>query len=93
VIVKTIHFQPQCALTFNSVSLVWEKIAALLKREQGTRFCLDLSLVTHCDSAGLALLIQIKKFCQQDNKQFELKNMPEKTHALAQFCGVAGLLC
>lgn len=63
----------------------------LMSDNTGT-ICLDLSSVRQCDSAGLALLIEAKKLCKQHNKTFEIREMSDKTRALAEFCGVESLL-
>lgn len=53
---------------------------------------IDLSRVGHCDSAGLALLIDIKRHVKQQGKQLILIGLPAQTKALAEFCGVDSLV-
>jgi len=55
-------------------------------------FCLDLTEVIHCDSAGLALLIEAKKLCKQHNKNFKVVGISTTTLSLAAFCGVNDIL-
>ncbi|HFE8536100.1 TPA: lipid asymmetry maintenance protein MlaB, partial [Legionella pneumophila] len=51
------NFKPGAELTFKSVVSVRDKLYKALMEDTRGRFCLDLSEVTHCDSAGLALII------------------------------------
>jgi phospholipid transport system transporter-binding protein len=69
--VELIKFKPGPLLTFKSVISVRAKLYKALVEDTSDRFCLDLSEVTHCDSAGLALLIEASKLCKQNNKIFE----------------------
>ena len=87
-----IYFKPGVALTFKSVVAVREKLYQALIDEASGSFGLDLSEVRHCDSAGLALLIEARKLCKKNKKNFEIIGMPEKTQSLAEFCGVKGIL-
>lgn len=64
----------------------------LLLEMKTSKLCLDLTEVTLCDSAGLALLIEARKLCAKNNKSFEVKGMPSETLSLAEFCGVKELL-
>ncbi|MGL5743093.1 MAG: STAS domain-containing protein [Legionella sp.] len=90
---NTVYFKPEVEeLTFKSVVLVRAKLYQALTEDGGDRFGLDLIRVTHCDSAGLALLIEARKLCKRNNKSFEIIGMPIETQALAEFCGVKGIL-
>jgi len=90
--VELINFKPGSELTFKSVVSVREKLYKALMDDTTNRFCLDLSDVTHCDSAGLALLIEAKKLCQHSNKIFEIIGISPETQSLAEFCGVESIL-
>lgn len=87
-----INFKPDVELTFKSVVSVRAMLYKALLNETSDRFCLDLSNVTHCDSAGLALLIEARKLCKQNNKTFEVIGMSSETQSLAEFCGVKSIL-
>ena len=84
--------KPVDYLTFDTVIQNRLHFFKQLLSDDTGKICLDLAAVTQCDSAGLALLIEAKKLCKQHNKQFEIRAMPEKTRALAKFCGVESLL-
>ena len=86
-------FQPSRTLTFETVQTDNRRFLNLLKENHqmtGIRF--NLSEVMHCDSTGLALLIEAKRLCKQAGLTFVLENMSESIHALAEFCGVDTIL-
>lgn len=85
-------FKPGSELTFKSVVSVRAKLYKALMNDTSNRFCLDLSDVTHCDSAGLALLIEAKKLCKNSNKILEVIGISPETQSLAEFCGVESIL-
>lgn len=87
-----INFKPDTELTFKSVVSIRAKLFKALMNNTSNTFCLDLSDVTHCDSAGLALLIEARKLCKQNNKIFEVIGMSPETQSLAEFCGVKNIL-
>ena len=88
----TTNFKPGPSLTFDSVVAIRAAVTAALKTDNNTVFCLDLSEVTRCDSAGLALLIEIRKLCQQKSKIFKVIGVSAETKSLAEFCGVKSIL-
>jgi phospholipid transport system transporter-binding protein len=90
--VNRLYFKPGSELTFKSVVAIRAKLYRALKDEKGGQFGLDLSEVTHCDSAGLALLIEARKLCKKKNKVFEITGMTSETRSLAEFCGVKEIL-
>lgn len=90
--VSMITFKPDTELTFKSVVSVRSKLYKALTETSGDRFCLDLSGVNHCDSAGLALIIEARKLCKQKNKIFDVVGISPETRSLAEFCGVKSLL-
>lgn len=89
---ETTNFKPGTLLTFKSVISIRAKLYAALLEDTNDQFCLDLSEVTHCDSAGLALLIEARKLCQQNNKILKVIGISAETQSLAEFCGVKSIL-
>lgn len=89
---ERVHFKPGSELTFKSVVSVRAQLFKALMEETSDCFCLDLSEVKHCDSAGLALLIEARKLCKRSNKRFEVIGISAETQSLAEFCGVDGIL-
>lgn len=89
---STVYFKPGGDLSFKSVVAVRAKLYQALMEDKSGKFGLDLSDVRHCDSAGLALLIEARKLCKKNNKIFEIIGVPADTQSLAEFCGVRGIL-
>jgi phospholipid transport system transporter-binding protein len=90
--VETTYFKLGAELTFSTVVAVRDTLFKTLKTDSHDIFCLDLSDVLHCDSAGLALFIEVKKLCKQHNKIFKVVEVPSTTRSLAEFCGVKNIL-
>jgi phospholipid transport system transporter-binding protein len=87
-----VGFQPSNELTFYTVPKNLDELIVFLNRLNTDELHLDLSAVTLCDSAGLALLIEAKRLCRQKNKTLIIQNMPKAIDALAEFCGVSDII-
>ncbi len=85
-------FKPSNGLTFHTVQADINRLRLYLQDERMTSVQIDLSQVNQCDTAGLALLIEAKKLCRQYNKSFLINQMSKEIEALANFCGVQGIL-
>lgn len=85
-------FETSKRLTFDTVTSDRKRLLDYLQSSDATNICIDLSHVLHCDSAGLALLMETKRLCQRYNKSFAVEGMPEVIYALAKFCGVEQIL-
>lgn len=77
-------------LTFATVEKERSRIFKAL--HNNNKINIDLVDVSVCDSAGLALLIDINRNCFNLKKQFQLDNIPQNINALAKFCGIEKLL-
>lgn len=88
----TLGFEPSINLTFDTVESDRKRLLNYLQSPDVYHLRLDLSQVKHCDSAGLALLIEAKRLCKQHNKPFEIEGMSNVIHDLAAFCGVEDIL-
>lgn len=86
------HFLPGAELSFKTVIEVRARLSKLLMNTDINGLQLDLNDVVYCDSAGMALLIEARKLCKKNNKNFEIIGMSEETQSLADFCGVKGIL-
>lgn len=53
---------------------------------------IDLAAVTHCDSAGVALLIELQRSARSSGRSLSFTNMPKQLRELAEFFGVAAML-
>lgn len=86
-------FQPSSNLTFETVEVDSKRLLKMLRTHRdmtGIRF--NLSKVTHCDSTGLALLIEAKRLCKRNKIAFAMDHISETLGGLAQFCGVDAVL-
>jgi phospholipid transport system transporter-binding protein len=90
--VELVNFKPGPELTFKSVVFERAQLYKALMSSACAVFCLDLSDVVHCDSAGLALLIEARKLCNQSNKTFKVIGISAETRSLVEFCGVESIL-
>jgi len=90
--VSSSQFKPKNELTYDTVVLIREQLFQFILSSSEKEICLDLSEVKHCDSAGLALLIDAKKLCRKHGKKMVLKSTPAGTQHLAEFCGIQDIL-
>ncbi len=77
-------------LTFATVAN--ERARILKALENNDNLLIDLMDVVLCDSAGLALLIDVNRNCTRLKKHLNLENIPNEINSLARFCGVDELL-
>ncbi|MCV6638237.1 STAS domain-containing protein [Candidatus Albibeggiatoa sp. nov. NOAA] len=73
-------------LDVNSVTTLLKSFSQQTPKPQ----TVDLSAVTRTDSAGLALLLELKRLTKQST--LDLQNMPQQMSQLAEVNGVAELL-
>lgn len=86
-------FNPSNVLTFETVQNDSKRLFKLMDDHHDmTSLRFNLSAVSHCDSTGLALLIEVKRRCLQQGIVFQMENMSESLHGLAEFCGVDKVL-
>lgn len=88
----TIAFKPSTQMSFTTVEEDRVRLFAYCNDLSSPVLTLDLSAVTHCDSAGLAFLIEAKRLAQVQQKKCCIESMPKSIHALAEFCGVDKIL-
>ncbi len=84
-------FMPSNVLTFDTVSSDLARFTSHLKQQATTTLILNMEHVTHCDSAGLALLIQAHRLCKENQRTLRIKNMSQAILDLAKFCDVDNL--
>jgi len=59
---------------------------------RGGRVEIDLSGVTHADSAGVALLLDWQRASRRRGGHVQYRNAPAQLHALIDFCELEGVL-
>ena len=88
-----ILFEVSSCLSFDTVQQESQRLKLLLQDHSVTHIKLPLQGVEHCDSAGMALLIDMKRLCEQHQKVVVFDNLSKPIRAMAKFCGVEALLC
>lgn len=86
-------FKPSQAMTFETVQADCRRLLRFCQDSpEAVVLNFDLSEVVHCDSAGLALLIEARRLCGAQNKTCKIIGIPKRVQALAEFCGVDAIL-
>ena len=85
-------FKPSENMTFQTVQGDCQKLVKFCSEAQGKVLMIDLSKVRHCDSAGLALLIEAKRLSIAHDKTCEITGISDAIKSLAEFCGVGAML-
>lgn len=85
-------FKPSNEITFHTVEANRRNLFEYCRHLKSTNVLVNLSDVQHCDSAGLAFLIEAKRLAKQQGKDCQINNMGQSILALAEFCGVDGIL-
>ncbi|KTD45308.1 putative anti-sigma-B factor antagonist (Anti-anti-sigma-B factor) [Legionella quinlivanii] len=86
-------FEPAERMTFATVDADRKRLSSFYRSaaQQGS-ITINLEKVQHCDSAGLALLIEAKRLARQFNRTCKITGMSRQLAALAEFCRVSNLL-
>jgi len=77
-------------MTFANAAAALEVINGAVARDG--RNTLDLSGVTHSDSAGLACVLAVLAQAAERGRRLSVRNMPEGMHLLASVCEVEELM-
>jgi len=85
-------FRPATAITFLSVEQERQRFLAHCESLKDNVLVIDLLEVIHCDSAGIAFLIEMKRICNRLGRLSKITNMPASANALAEFYGIRELL-
>lgn len=86
------HFKPDSQMTFATVEASRRSLVDCLKSSRDAELIIDLSGVQHCDSAGLALLIEAQRLCRQWHKRCQIHPVPPSVLALATFYGLESIV-
>ncbi len=80
-------------LTFSTVPTLLTKAAAILTDSpQGAAVDVDLTAVSHADSAGLALLIEWHRLASDTGRSLHFHHLPKQMLALARVSNLESLL-
>lgn len=79
-------------LSFETAAQGARLLHAICTKSQDDTIEIDLSAMHHCDSAGLALLLEAKRCAKQYKKRCCLVNISPKLKALCFFYGLEQVL-
>ena len=88
----TLAFIPSKEMIFTTVGEDRKRLLEYCRKLNESALALDLSAVEHCDSAGLAFLIEAKRLAREHKQTCQIVGMTKEIHALAEFCGVDKML-
>jgi ABC-type transporter Mla MlaB component len=74
-------------LTFATAEPWFGRVDAL-----STQDSIDLAAVTHCDSAGAALLLELQRSARRKGRALTFRNAPTQLRELLTFFGLDGVL-
>lgn len=85
-------FKPTEPITFATADSYYKQLLLLFRTSKEAELVVCLSQVSHCDSAGLAVLVEAKRLAKQYDKKLIVEGMTPVVRDLAIFCGVEGIL-
>lgn len=80
------HIEVQGILNFDSVPVLMKKAEAVLAGLSDAK--VNFSEVTESNSAGLALIFELKRFMQSKNKSIVFSGLPEQIRSVAKAYGI-----
>ena len=85
------NFIPSTSITFHTVQDNYQLFYHYCNKIKQD-IIIDLSNIEHCDSAGLAFLLEAKRICFELNINCNIINIPKIIVDLAEFYGIKNLL-
>jgi phospholipid transport system transporter-binding protein len=80
------------ALSFQTARRVSEAGLACFERDPSPVIVIDFAAVTSADSAGLAVLIEWRRWARQRQRHVRFANLPEQISAIAHLSEVTAVL-
>jgi phospholipid transport system transporter-binding protein len=80
------------ALTFESARRAYDAGVACFVSDGSAMIAVDCAQVTHADSAGLAVLVEWRRWCRQHGRHLKFVNLPEQINALARLSEISAVL-
>lgn len=77
-------------LTFSSVNALLKQSKGLWRDNQD--ILVDLSKVTHADSAALALLLEWKRVAKKLKKEIEFQHLPKQLKSLVEISHISTMI-
>ena len=85
-------FKPSSKLTFENAWSDGQRLKQCMQNQHHSGVQFDLTEVSQCDTAGLALLIEAQRLSQKYHKKLSVLGASSNIVALAEFCGLGNLL-
>lgn len=85
-------FIPSTQMTFETVIEDKRRLNAFFENLTQQKWIFDLTQVTSCDSAGVALLIEAKRLSQTQQRICQFQGISSAMQMWIQFCGVEDVL-
>ena len=79
-------------LNMQSVPVISKQLSALLPHMAAIDFTLDFSSVSHSDSAGVALLVEIMRLSKKAKISLLFSNLPQQMQDIATIGGLIEIL-
>ncbi len=79
-------------ITINNANVVLKTISELVDSSDVNEITLSLSVIAYCDSAGIAVLLEAKKYAASVQKQLYFSCPNQQLQDLANFLKVSELL-
>jgi phospholipid transport system transporter-binding protein len=86
------HVTVSSALTFQTARRVCEAGVECFVRDGSPTIEVDCSAVPNADSAGLAVLIEWRRWAHQQGRHLKFLNLPEQISAIARLSEVSEVL-
>lgn len=86
------HYQVTGSLSFNQVSAYVQLLDTAIADANNSDLSIDLSGVTHSDSAGLALLIEWLRRAKSQSVRLVFLNLPAQLHEMARISALLPVL-
>jgi phospholipid transport system transporter-binding protein len=79
-------------LNNQTVPLISQQFVKLIPAVEGKNITVDLALVSHSDSAGVALLVEVMQLAKSSDLTLLFSNLPKQMKDIAELCGLLDIL-
>lgn len=86
------HYQLTGALSFKQVAKVTNLLDSAISSANNSDLSIDLSGITHSDSAGLALLVEWLRHARNQSVRLVFLNLPEQLREIARISALLPVL-
>ena len=79
-------------LNNQTVPLISQQFVKLIPAVEGKNITVDLALVSHSDSAGVALLVEVMQLAKSSDLTLLFSNLPKQMKDIAELSGLLDIL-